>query len=147
MRWWRSLERCSPDSDIHTISSTQRHLHYPISIIGIVMLIEPMLIQHRRWILGSQFATKITQNLQIGLDFGQVGHPHCRATHIYAFAHACELRREFAELRLIRMQQQTHIVVDECQFAGESDVVFEFDVDCAVMFYEAAEVGQEEVLG
>ena len=83
----------------------------------------------------------------IGIDFGQVGNPHSRSMNVNSFAHACELRREFAELRLIRMQQQTHVVVDECQFAGESDVVFEFDVDCAVMFYEAAEVGQEEVLG
>ena len=74
----------------------------------------------------------------IGIDFGHVGNPHSRSKNVNSFAHACELRREFAWLRLIRVQQQTHVVVVESQFANQSDVVFAFDVECAVVLYEVA---------
>jgi hypothetical protein len=56
---------------------------------------------------------KVAQYLEIRLDLGQEDHPDCRPPYINPVLHACELRRQFVQLGLVRLDQEAHVVVDE----------------------------------
>lgn len=98
-------------------------------------------------ILRSRSFGEVGEHLEVGFYFGEEDHPDCGTAEVDTLLHSCKLRGQTCELGLVRPEQEAHVVVDELQSASHSRVVLELDVDAGLVFDEAAEVGEEEVLG